>query len=537
MNSENQQISDPSETHLIEDIDINGYLLGCDDDEVNHDNIIGRFFDTPDDAYTFYNQYAFVHGFGIRIHWKYKNKTTNEVYRKLFVCNKQGFKKQKGDNSREVSKKRRRDVRTGCEAELRISKTKGGKWCVDIFNDTHNHDLTTTPTKVMKHRSHNKFHRSMGCKSLMVELGKSGLRPCQVRKAVNAMKSPNEPTITSKQCADILAEEQKQYKGKEFYSLIKHFQEKATINVNQYFKIDLFDDGSPRNIFWADGRSRDAYLKFGDIVIFDVTYLTNKYKFPFSPIVGVNHHGQSMIFGGALLENEKEETFKWIFKQFLKCMFNKCPSAIITDQDKAICNAIKQSVMQVRYSDFQEAFKQWVKSDTVEDFESQWVVLRDKYNLETSNWMMEIFVNSKTMLNEFVIQFDKAVDTQRAAEEDEDFKTMNSMPVLSSIHLIEAKARWTLNCRYKGGNASIRIEETNFENGVSALALWYVQANLTKAIEQARDAPFEIKRLNSFLVEFLEDQMIRKKPTKIENAYKDARVGISQVDMMPQISV
>ncbi|GJU02617.1 hypothetical protein Tco_1112955 [Tanacetum coccineum] len=91
--------------------------------------------------------------------------------------------------------------------------------------------------------------------------------------------------------------------------------------------------------------------------------------------------------------------------------------------------------------------------------------------------------------------------------------------------------------RYKGGYASIGIDETNSENGVSALALWYVQANLTKAIEQARDALFEIKRLNSLLVEFLEDHMIRKKPTEIENAYKDARVGISQVDMMPQISV
>ncbi|GJU96890.1 hypothetical protein Tco_1326161 [Tanacetum coccineum] len=148
------------------------------------------------------------------------------------------------------------------------------------------------------------------------------------------------------------------------------------------------------------------------------------------------------------------------------------------------------------------------------------------------------------MLNEFVIQFDKAVDTRRAAEEDEDFKTMNSMPVLSSIHPIKAKGEcYTKKIfelyqkEYKGGNASIGIEETNSENEVSALALWYVQANLTKAIEQARDAPFEIKRLNSFLVEFLEDQMIRKKPTEIENAYKVARVGISQVDMMPQISV
>nr|GEW53613.1 hypothetical protein [Tanacetum cinerariifolium] len=282
----------------------------CDENQINDDNIVRRFFDTPDDAYTFYNQYAFVHGFGIRIHWKYKNRMTNKVYRELYVCNKQGFKKQKGDNSSEVSKKCRRDVRTSCEAKLWISNTKDGKWCIDIFKDTHNHDLTTTPTKVMKHRSHNKFHRSMACKSLMVELGKSGLRPCQVRKAVNAMKSPNEPTITSKQCVDILVEERKQY-----------------------------------------------------------------------------------------------------------------------------------------------------------------------------------------------------------------------------------KARWTLDCRYKEGNASIGIEETTPENEVSALALWYVQANLTKAIEQARDAPSEIKRLNSFLMELLEDQIIRKKPTEIENAYKDAHVGISQVDMTPQISV
>ena len=50
------------------------------------------------------------------------------------------------------------------------------------------------------------------------------------------------------------------------------------------------------------------------------------------------------------------------------------------------------------------------------------------------------FVNSKTMLNEFVVQYDKAVASRRAVEEDEDFKTMNSKALLSSVHLIEAKA-------------------------------------------------------------------------------------------------
>nr|GEX87878.1 hypothetical protein [Tanacetum cinerariifolium] len=191
MNSENQQISDPSEIHLIEDIDVNGYLFGCNDDEVKHDGIWKK----PNE-----DQVNFICD---------ENQINDDkiIGRKLFVCNKQGFKKQKGDNSSEVSKKRRRDVRTSCEAELRISKTKGGKWCVDIFNDTHNHDLTTTPTKVMKYHSHNKFHRSMACKSLMVELGKSGLIPCQVRKAVNAMKSPNEPTITSKHRSNTMLNE------------------------------------------------------------------------------------------------------------------------------------------------------------------------------------------------------------------------------------------------------------------------------------------------------------------------------------------
>ncbi|CAI9275452.1 unnamed protein product [Lactuca saligna] len=176
----------------------------------------------------------------------------------------------------------------------------------------------------------------------MVELGQSGLRPCQIKKVVNAMKTSYDVDVTSKQCADVLSEQRKQYKGKEFYGLIKHFQDKALVDSNQYFAVDLFEDGSPKNVFWADGRSREAYTKFGDVVVFDVTYMTNKFKMPFAPFVGVNHHGQSILFGGALLENEKEETFRWLFEHFLNCMFRKYPATMITDQDKAMGNAIKK---------------------------------------------------------------------------------------------------------------------------------------------------------------------------------------------------
>ncbi|CAI9290267.1 unnamed protein product [Lactuca saligna] len=208
---------------------------------------------------------------------------------------------------------------------------------------------------------------------------------------------------------------------------------------------------------------KDDYTKFNDVVVFDVTYMTNKFKMPFAPFTGVNHHGQSILFGVALLENEKEETFEWLFEHFLKCMFGK-----------------KQEIGHLRsyvscYNDFQETHIHRVNSDTIEQFEATWEDMCIKYELESNyclsnmynqhihwakpflkdiffagitttrrsesiNSFFDGFVNSRTMLNEFVVQYGKVVESRRASKEDKDFKTMNSRPVLSSVHPIEEKA-------------------------------------------------------------------------------------------------
>ncbi|CAI9284465.1 unnamed protein product [Lactuca saligna] len=423
---------------------------------------------------------------------------------------------------------------------FRISKKKDGKWFVDLFDDTHNHKLSMTPTKVMKHRSHAKFHRTMECKSLMVELNQGGLKPSQIKKAINAMKTSNEVDVTSKQCVDVLSEQRKHNKRREFYGLIKHLQDKALVDNDQYYVVDLCSDGCPRHIFWADGRSRDDFTKFGDVVVFDVTYMTNKFKMPFAPFTGVNHHGQSVLFGGALLENEKEETFVWLFEHFLKCMFSKYPKAIITDQDKAM-EHLRPYI--ARYSDFQESYKEWVMSDTIEEFETRWEVIRDKYKLESNCWITDMYNQrvhwAKAFLKDIflAVQYDKAIASRRAAEEDEDFKTMNSRPVLSSKHPIEAKAGWTLNARYKVGKRSIGLEEMNNGNGVSAYTLWCVRSNFNKVIEQAKDSPSEIENVNNILIKLLQDQAIQKKPLPVENVSQGSCVRISQVDIMPQLFV
>lgn len=147
---------EPIEEHTTEDADANDLLetteelkdanVECEENEWNNESILGKEFDTHKDAYNFYNDYSFVHGFGIRIHHKYKNKETNKPFRKIYVCNKEGFKRKNDNTSNENEKKKhRRDLRTGCKEMLRITKNKEGKWFVDMFNDTHNHDLSMTP--------------------------------------------------------------------------------------------------------------------------------------------------------------------------------------------------------------------------------------------------------------------------------------------------------------------------------------------------------------------------------------------------------
>jgi zinc finger SWIM domain-containing protein 3 len=51
------------------------------------------------------------------------------------------------------------------------------------------------------------------------------------------------------------------------------------------------------------------YACFGDAMLFDTTFQTNKFEMPFAPILGTNHHKQTVIFGAALIFNETIESF------------------------------------------------------------------------------------------------------------------------------------------------------------------------------------------------------------------------------------
>ena len=157
------------------------------------------------------------------------------------------------------------------------------------------------------------------------------------------------------------------------------------------------------------------YKCFGDAVSFDTTFQTNKFEMPFAPILGTNHHKQTIIFGAALIFNETIESFVWLFETFLKAMSGKHPRTIFTDQDAAMAgaiayvfpntshrlclwhiylNAAKHLGHVIHKSDnkFLTDFKRCVYKDRSEAyFIEKWNELLSEYKLEDNSWMRNLY--------------------------------------------------------------------------------------------------------------------------------------------------
>ena len=196
-------------------------------------------------------------------------------------------------------------------------------------------------------------------------------------------------------------------------ALLNYFARMTECNKDFFYEIDLDEDFHVHNVFWADARSRSAYEYFGDVVTFDTTYLTNKYDMSFAPFVGVNHHGQSILLGCGLLSAEDTRSFTWLFETWLRCMSSRAPMGIVTDQCKAMKNAIQVVFPNTRhrwclwhimikiaeklkgyaqYKGIKNAMKICVyDSLVVDDFVVGWTTFFDKYGLSENVWLNTIF--------------------------------------------------------------------------------------------------------------------------------------------------
>ncbi|GJX85934.1 reverse transcriptase domain-containing protein [Tanacetum coccineum] len=104
----------------------------------------------------------------------------------------------------------------------------------------------------------------------------------------------------------------------------------------------------PRPPLHMDEVAKHNYLSFGDVISFDATFRSNKYKIVFVPFTGIDNHHRSVTLAAALLSNETAESYGWLLRAFKKA-FSREPMVMVTDQDPAMKIAVEKEFCNSRH--------------------------------------------------------------------------------------------------------------------------------------------------------------------------------------------
>ncbi|KAI3855487.1 hypothetical protein MKX03_004344, partial [Papaver bracteatum] len=294
---------------------------------------IGMKFNNDDDLFEFYSSYAFKAGFSCKKR-TCKRDHDGSLNFVTYSCTKEGKNRSVSDSPLNLPPTQR----TNCKAKFSARLCEDEKWMISVVALEHNH--LNSPSKSRHLRGHKSIDTATKKKVLVND--KAGIRMCNIYGALAVEGGGYESLpYDEKTLRNMVAREKKLELGEgDATSLLNHFINMQNRDPNFFYRMEIDEMGGLKNVFWADNRCTEAYKEFGEVVTFDTTYLTNKYAIPFAPFVGVNHHGQSILFGCGLLSNEENKTFSWLFRSWLDCMNGIAPQGIIIDQ----CSAMKWSV-------------------------------------------------------------------------------------------------------------------------------------------------------------------------------------------------
>lgn len=419
----------------------------------------GLEFSSANEAYKFYSLHAASTGFKVRIGQLFRSKNDGSITSRRFVCSKEG---------------RQHPSRVGCGAFMRIQRKESGRWVVDRLQIEHNHDLDS----------------AVDGSTLMTAAPKLTFK----EEETDGLENLN--LVVTNGGVDLVTRGRQSTIGSDWYSVIlEYLQSCQAEDTGFYYAVEV-DHGQCMSIFWADGRSRFSCSQFGDSVVFNTEYRSNGFLVPFAFFVGINHHRQPVLLGCALIAEESEQAFTWVFQTWLRAMSGRQPLSMIADQDKDIQQAIAQvfpsthhrfSSWQIKAqenqylgallsmnTEFKYEYETCIRqSQTSSEFDSAWNVVLNKYNLKDNVWLQEMYrlrkswvplhvrstffagipidgsmkpffsplLNAQTPLSEFIVRFEKALELRREEERQEDFDSFNVQSVLRTKDPIEEQGR------------------------------------------------------------------------------------------------
>ncbi|KAL2905592.1 Protein FAR1-RELATED SEQUENCE 5 [Bienertia sinuspersici] len=167
----------------------------------------------------------------------------------------------------------------------------------------------------------------------------------------------------------------------------------------------------------------------------------------------VNHHGQTILLGCALISHETTETFEWVFRTWVHSIRGIAPEGILNDQEAAMRNEIRSTMPETRYrwcrwhitekfslklgkckgyNEFKDELLNAIyDSLSVPEFENIWMAVINKHRLEDNVWLdgmkttqrvesihsfFDDYVNKHTALAEFAEMYYRAIEKRAETE-------------------------------------------------------------------------------------------------------------------------
>ncbi|XP_020272101.1 protein FAR1-RELATED SEQUENCE 7-like [Asparagus officinalis] len=151
--------------------------------------------------------------------------------------------------------------------------------------------------------------------------------------------------------------------------------------------------------------------------------------------MGVNNHGQTIVFACGFLNHESVDDFVWLFNKFFESMPRGAPKMIITEQDPAMTKALTHVFPNTfhRYCSWHILMKFSEKIDAV-NYSIYKRDMSSSQRAESGHALFKKFVSKNNSLVDFMIQFGQGLVHQRHEELMADHKSVIEKPKLRINH-------------------------------------------------------------------------------------------------------
>lgn len=299
-------------------------------DPIPNPTITGDPAPSADILFDRVNAFAKNNGFGIvrRNQYSYKGR----LIRYSFQCDRFG----KPRASESCGLRDRRSRKCGCEWKITAEALEEGKWLLRQHKDPkhhqHNHERSITPSA---HPSHRRLTTPVKA-TIKSTSRRAGIRASDVAAIVKYQHPDAVYTRRDIYNARSLICREKLNGYTPTAALIKLFDEKKISYIAKWA-----DDNPDRllGLVWTFPFCLQMWKRFPEVISFDNTYNTNRFKLPLFQATGQTCLGTVYNAAFGLIDNERREGFQFLaesIRELIQQHSIRQPDIIITDYDKSM---------------------------------------------------------------------------------------------------------------------------------------------------------------------------------------------------------